>query len=83
MSRPVRGKEGPDVEIPVKVVVHKSRSAGGFWAEVPALPGCVSEGETLEELRANIREAIECWMGVGQEFAKRIIAKREGTATTN
>jgi predicted RNase H-like HicB family nuclease len=56
------------MEIPIKVAVHKSRSAGGYWAEVPALPGCVSEGETLEELRANIRESIEGWMGVGQEF---------------
>jgi len=57
------------MEIPIQVVVHKSRTAGGYWAEVPALPGCVSEGETLEELRANIRESIEGWMGVGQEFA--------------
>jgi predicted RNase H-like HicB family nuclease len=55
------------MDIPIKIAVHKSRSAGGYWAEVPALPGCVSEGETLEELRANIRESIECWMGVGQQ----------------
>ncbi|HEX8201683.1 MAG TPA: type II toxin-antitoxin system HicB family antitoxin [Isosphaeraceae bacterium] len=54
------------MEIPIKVAVHKSRAAGGYWAEVPALPGCVSEGETLEELRTNIRESIECWMDVGQ-----------------
>lgn len=31
---------------------------GGFWAEVPALPGCYSRGETVEELKHNIREAI-------------------------
>jgi predicted RNase H-like HicB family nuclease len=55
------------MDIPIKVAVHKSRSAGGYWAEVPALPGCVSEGETLDELRANIRESIECWLGVGEE----------------
>ena len=33
---------------------------GGYWAEVPALPGCFSQGETLEEVTANVREAMEC-----------------------
>jgi len=32
---------------------------GGFWAEVPALPGCFSQGDTLEEITANVREAME------------------------
>jgi len=41
----------------VKIIVHKAEE-GGFWAEVPAIPGCVSQGETLDELDANIREAI-------------------------
>ena len=42
----------------LKVVVHKSEE-GGFWAEVPAIPGCVSQGDTTEELRENVLEAIE------------------------
>ena len=41
----------------LKVVVHEAEE-GGFWAEVPALPGCVSQGETYDELMANIEEAI-------------------------
>ena len=41
-----------------KVVVHEAEE-GGYWANVPALPGCVSEGDTMEEMLANIREAIE------------------------
>ena len=41
----------------VKIIVHEAEE-GGFWAEVPAIPGCVSQGETLDELDANIREAI-------------------------
>ena len=41
----------------IKIIVHEAEE-GGFWAEVPAIPGCVSQGETLEELDANIREAI-------------------------
>ena len=41
-----------------KIVVHKDPTSG-YWAEVPALPGCVSQGETLAELQDNIHEAIE------------------------
>ena len=39
------------------VVIHEDPE-GGFWAEVPALPGCYSQGETVDELQHNIREAI-------------------------
>ena len=39
------------------VLIHTSPE-GGFWAEVPCLPGCATEGDTLEELRANLCEAI-------------------------
>lgn len=41
-----------------KIVVHEAEE-GGYWAEVPAIPGCASQGETMDELLANIREAIE------------------------
>ena len=34
---------------------------GGYWAEVPALPGCVTQGETKAELESNLREAIAVW----------------------
>jgi len=40
---------------------HKAEE-GGYWAEVPALPGCVSQGETVDDVRANVREAIEGWL---------------------
>jgi predicted RNase H-like HicB family nuclease len=39
------------------VVIH-AEPEGGFWGEVPALPGCYSQGETVEELLVNLREAI-------------------------
>ena len=41
-----------------RIVVHEAEE-GGFWAEVPALPGCLTQGETMDELMANVREAIE------------------------
>jgi len=40
------------------VIVHTAEE-GGYWVEVPALPGCLSQGETMETALANIREAIE------------------------
>ncbi len=42
----------------IKAIIHDAEE-GGFWAEVPAIPGCVSQGETMAELEANLREAIE------------------------
>ena len=44
-----------------KVLIHKAEE-GGYWAEVPALPGCVSQGETVDDVRSNVREAIEGWL---------------------
>ena len=39
-----------------KVVIHPEPT-GGFWGEVPALPGCYSQGETIPELMSNLGEA--------------------------
>jgi predicted RNase H-like HicB family nuclease len=43
------------------IVIHDAEE-GGYWAEIPALPGCVSQGETADELIANIREAAAGWL---------------------
>ena len=42
----------------LKVHVHKAEE-GGYWAEVPAIPGCATQGDTFEELLQNIYEAVE------------------------
>lgn len=44
----------------LKAIIHEAEE-GGFWAEVSALPGCFTQGESLEELEANIAEAIEAY----------------------
>lgn len=49
----------------LKAVIHQDES-GGYWAEVTSLPGCVSQGESIEEVRENIREAIEAWLEAGE-----------------
>ena len=47
----------------IKIVIHDAEE-GGFWAEVPALPGCATQGETMDELMHNLREAIEGCLSV-------------------
>ena len=42
----------------LKVVVHEAEE-GGYWAEVPAIPGCATQGDTFEELLSNLYEAVE------------------------
>ena len=41
-----------------RIVIHKAEE-GGYWGEIPALDGCASEGETIEETRANVIEAAQ------------------------
>ncbi len=47
----------------LKVIIHEA-DEGGFWAEVPAIFGCISQGETYQELLENIHEAIEGCLSV-------------------
>ncbi len=47
----------------IKVIVHAAEE-GGFWAEVPGIPGCATQGETFEELLQNIHEAVEGCLSV-------------------
>ena len=50
----------------IRAVIHPAEE-GGYWAEVPALPGCITEGDTLEEVTANLKDAIEGWLEVANE----------------
>ncbi len=64
-----RGKSlfTPLIGLRLTVVLH-SAEEGGFWAEVPALRGCVSEGDTLDEVVANVREAAQAWLEAAAEL---------------
>jgi len=50
----------------IKAIIHPAEE-GGYWAEVPALPGCITEGDTMEEVMANLKEAIEGWLEVAND----------------
>ncbi|WP_448570140.1 type II toxin-antitoxin system HicB family antitoxin [Trichothermofontia sp.] len=51
----------------VKTIIHPAEE-GGYWAEVPALPGCVTEGDSLEEVMRNLEDAIEGWLSVANSL---------------
>lgn len=46
-----------------EVLIHPTEE-GGFWAEIPALPGCVSQGETQVDVIANLQEAADGWLSM-------------------
>jgi predicted RNase H-like HicB family nuclease len=50
----------------LKVIVHEAEE-GGYWAEVPAISGCATQGETFDELLANLYEAVEGCLSVDLE----------------
>jgi len=47
----------------IKVIVHEAEE-GGYWAEVPGIPGCATQGETFEELLHNLYEVVEGCLSV-------------------
>jgi predicted RNase H-like HicB family nuclease len=49
--------------VKIKVIVHEAEE-GGYWAEVPAIPGCATQGETFEELLQNLYDAVEACLSV-------------------
>ena len=62
------------ITVPVTVTltaVVRPEPGGGFSAGVPALPGCHTEGETLDEVRANLRDAAEGWLASAHDAAVR------------
>jgi predicted RNase H-like HicB family nuclease len=59
----------------LKVIVHEAEE-GGYWAEVPAIAGCATEGETFEELLENLDEAVEGCLSVDIEPGHRTDKER-------
>ncbi len=51
----------------LKAIIHPAEE-GGYWAEVPALPGCITEGDSMDEVLANLQDAIQGWLEVANEI---------------
>lgn len=54
-----------------QVVIHPDED-GGYWVEVPSLPGCISEGDTVEEALENIKDAIQGYIASLQKHGEPI-----------
>jgi len=51
----------------ISAVIHPAEE-GSYWAEVPALPGCITEGDNLDEVMKNLQDAIEGWLSVANRL---------------
>lgn len=58
----------------LKVIIHEAEE-GGYWAEVPSIPGCATQGESFDELLENLYEAVEGCLAV--DLKKRRLKKNE------
>ena len=47
----------------IKAIIHEAEE-GGYWAEIPAIVGCATQGDTFPELLSNIYEAVEACLSV-------------------
>ncbi len=56
--------DGPDILIDDLTAYVHAAEEGGYWAEVPLLPGCLTQGETLDEIVENLNDAIRGWLSV-------------------
>jgi predicted RNase H-like HicB family nuclease len=66
--------------VTLTALVYPEPEVGGYSAEVPALPGCYTQGETLEEIQANLREAAEGWLGSAHDEGRQ--TRRSGFSLT-
>ena len=64
LGYPLPQKE--EVAMKLKIVVHEAEE-GGYWAEVPAIPGCATQGDTFEVLLGNLYEAVDACLSVELE----------------
>lgn len=55
----------------LKVIIHEAEE-GGYWAEVPGIPGCATQGDTFEELLVNIYEAVEGCLSVDLQTPREV-----------
>jgi len=66
------------ITVTMTALVYREPEAGGYSAEVPALPGCYTQGDTTEEVQANLREAAEGWLSSAHDDAIEHHAAEEG-----
>jgi predicted RNase H-like HicB family nuclease len=63
--------------MPYKVNIIIEKDEDGYYAHCPELPGCQSQGDSLEEVKANIKEAVELYLETLSESEKNELLKKE------
>ncbi len=53
----------------LKIIIHEAEE-GGYWAEVPAIPGCMTQGQTMQELIENLYDAVEGCLSIDVDKTK-------------
>jgi predicted RNase H-like HicB family nuclease len=64
-----------NADMEIEALIHKAEE-GGYWAEVPSMPGCVTQGETLDEIMVNLAEAAEGWLETSSDEPQQIVVRR-------
>ncbi len=81
MNEPAAVRPIPvQLTVTLTALVYPEPDAGGYSAEVPSLPGCYTQGETLDEVRDNLWEAAEGWLAATHDRAVATATGREGEA---
>ena len=57
---------GGENKMKLKVIIHHAEE-GGYWAEIPAIPGCVTQGEDMKELIENVYDAVEGCLSIDMD----------------
>ncbi len=60
----------------IKAIIHPAEE-GGYWAEVPELVGCITEGDTMEEVMANLKDVIVGWLDVANNRKVKHFSSRD------
>ena len=68
-------REPGDGKMEYSIIIYEAEE-GGYWTKVPALPGCGSQGETLDEAIINTKEAIESHIIALQEDGQEVPTER-------
>ncbi len=61
--------------VKIKAIIHPAEE-GGYWAEVPALPDCITEGDSMDEVINNIQDAIQGWLEVLTKAKNQIVSRK-------
>jgi predicted RNase H-like HicB family nuclease len=64
----------------VRIRPLSEEEGGGFLAEVPQLPGCMSDGETPQEALEQVYDAIVCWMEAAKEMGRAVPEPKRSAA---